>query len=319
MNALAGLLEGIVAHPLEEDRYHVLADWLEEHDDPHRAELLRLHRQLLASCTTPELPQRTGWQARLVRLLEQGVRPCLPQRTTTLPGGASITFSFLPPGTFLMGSPPSEKDREEDETQHRVTLTKGFFLAVTSVTQAQWVALMGSNPSSIKGADRPVERVSWKDCQEFCERLSQQDGKAYRLPTEAEWEYACRAGTTTPFSFGETITADQANCRCGNGPSHTGRQGLSRKQTTSVGSFPANAWGLFDMHGNVWEWCQDWYGLYPSSDTTDPQGQNSAKSRVLRGGSWDYVAEDCRAACRNGLAPSGRSNSYGFRLCFPVD
>jgi len=319
MNTLAGLLEGIVASPLEEERYLILADFLEENDDPRRAELLRLHRQLLATCTTPELPQRTGWHARLVELLGQGVQPCLPQRTTLLPGGgATITFSFIPPGVFLMGSPFGEEERDDEEIQHRVTLTQGFFLGVTPVTQAQWRAVMGSDPSSFKGADRPVESVSWEECQEFCKLLSQRDGKPYRLPSEAEWEYACRAGTTTPFSFGETLSTDQVNYD-GNDPYSTGLKGVFRKQTTPVGSFPANAWGLFDMHGNVWEWCQDWYGPYPESDIKDPQGPNSGESRVLRGGSWYSGAEHCRAASRNWSVPGYRGNYIGFRVCFRLD
>ncbi len=318
MNTLAGLLEGIVAHPLQEDRYLVLADWLEEHDDPRRAELLRLHRQLLASCTTPELPQRSGWQARLVELLGQGVRPCVPQRTTPLSIGTAITFSFIPPGIFLMGSPRSEEERDDDETQHRVTLTQGFFLGVTPVTQAQWRTVMGSDPCSFQGDNRPVERVSWEECQEFCKRLSQQDRKPYRLPTEAEWEYACRAGTNTPFFFGETINTDQVNYD-GNGPYGTGRMEVYRKETTPVSNFPANAWGLYDIHGNVWEWCQDWYGAYPASDQKDPQGPNSGEARVLRGGSWENYAWSCRAARRDGSAPGNRSNFIGFRVCFRLD
>ncbi len=318
MNTLAGLLEGIVASPLEEDRYLILADWLEENDDPRRAELLRLHRQLLATCTTPELPQRTGWQARLLELLGQGVQPCLPQRTTPLPGGTAITFSFIPPGVFLMGSPFGEEERDDDESQHRVTLTQGFFLGVTPVTQAQWRAVMGSDPSYFKGANRPVENTSWEDGQEFCQRLSQQDGKPYRLPTEAEWEYACRSGTTTPFSFGETISTDQVNYN-GKYPYGTGRKGAYRKETTAAGSFPTNAWGLFDMHGNVWEWCQDWFGPYPESDVIDPQGQNSGDSRVLRGGSWGSYATQCRAAIRSVNAPGYRYNYIGFRVCFRLD
>jgi len=318
MNTLAGLLEGIVASPLEEERYLILADWLEENDDPRRAELLRLHRQLLATCTTPEVPQRTGWHARLVELLGQGVQPCLPQRTTPLPGGPAITFSFIPPGVFLMGSPLGEEERDDDEIQHGVTLMRDFFLGVTPVTQAQWRTVMGSDPSSFKGDDRPVENVSWEECQDFCKRLSQQDGKPYRLPSEAEWEYACRAGTTTPFSFGATINTDQVNYN-GDYPYGTGRKGVYREETTPAGSFPANAWGLFDMHGNVWEWCQDWYGPCPESDIKDPQGPNSGESRVLRGGSWGGDATGCRAACRSRYAPRHRFGSIGFRVCFRQD
>src|SRR5262249_26689915 len=158
-----------------------------------------------------------------------------------------------------------EEGRSDDEVQHRVTLTGGFFLGVHQVTQAQWQMVMGSKPSRFKGENLPVERVSWDDCQEFCKRLAERDGKRYRLPTEAEWGYACRAGTATPFPFGETISPDQANY----GGYYTygkGKEGVYRQKTTPVGSFPANAWGLFDMHGNVYEWCEDWYGPYQSED-----------------------------------------------------
>ncbi len=300
-------------------RYLVLSDWLEENDDPRRAELLRLHRQLLATCCVPDRhPERVGWQARLVELLEQRVQPCWPQQSTTLTYGQALSFAFLPPGSFLMGSPTSEKERFDDETQHRVNLTKGFFLAVTQVTQAQWRAVIGSDPSFFKGDDRPVEQVSWEDCQEFCKRLSQQDGKPYRLPTEAEWEYACRAGTTSPFHFGETISTEQVNYD-GNYPYGSGRKGKYRKETTPVGSFPANAWGLHDMHGNVWEWCNDWFGPYPKSDIKDPQGPESGDARVLRGGSWSNGAKYCRAAYRGRVAPGSRDYYIGFRVCFRQD
>ena len=171
-----------------------------------------------------------------------------------------------------MGSPKEEKERKDDEIQHKVTLTKGFYMGVYTVTQEQWQEVMGNNPSHFKGEKNlPVEHVSWDDCQEFIKKLREKDKKPYRLPTEAEWEYACRAGTTTPFHFGETISTDQANYN-GNFTYGNGKKGVYREKTTPVGSFPANAWGLHDMHGNVWQWCQDWYGDYPQKDVVDPQG-----------------------------------------------
>ena len=198
-----------------------------------------------------------------------------------------MKFAWIPPGSFLMGSPLDEEDRSDNETQHKVTLTKGFYLGVHQVTQEQWQAIMGNysptacrvmaqgltqeqwqaimgnNPSNFKGErNLPVENVSWEDCQVFLKRLSEMDCALYRLPTEAEWEYACRAGTTTPFYFGETISTDQVNYD-GGYPYGKGKKGVCRRKTTPVGSFPANAWGLYEMHGNGNEWCQDRYGDYP--------------------------------------------------------
>src|SRR3954453_17340709 len=171
MILLDGLLDAIVADPLAEDRFLVLADWLEENDDPRRAELLRLHRRLLAACCVPEeYPERAEWHAKVVELIGQGVRPCVPQRTVVLGEGVEMGFSFIPPGSFLMGSPPGEEERNDDEVLHRVELTKGFWLGIYPVTQGQWKTVMGSNPSEFQGDDRPVERVYWNDCRAFCER-----------------------------------------------------------------------------------------------------------------------------------------------------
>ena len=190
-----------------------------------------------------------------------------------------MKFVWIPPGSFMMGSPKEEIGREKrhngqkgaDETQHKVTLTKGFYMGVYTVTQEKWQAVMGNNPSKYKAEKNlPVEMVSWHDCQEFIKKLREKDKKAYRLPSEAEWEYACRAGTTTPFHFGETISTDQANY---NGdPYGKEKKGVYRAKTTPVGSFPANAWGLYDMSGNVWQWCDDWFGDYPQKDVVDPTG-----------------------------------------------
>jgi len=157
-------------------------------------------------------------------------------------------------------------------------------MGIHLVTQEQWNAIMPFNPSEFKGEKNlPVETVSWDACQDFVKKLRDKDRKAYRLPTEAEWEYACRAGTTTPFCFGDTIFTDQANYD-GNKTYGNGEKGVFRQKTTPVGSFPANAWGLHDMAGNVWQWCQDWHGAYPQNDVVDPQGSNAGPYRVLRGG-----------------------------------
>ena len=232
-----------------------------------------------------------------------------------------MKFVWITPGSFMMGSPKEEKERQADgtdETQHKVTLTKGFYMGVYAVTQEQWQEVMDKNPSEFKGENCPVEMVSWEDCQEFIKKLREKDKEAYRLPTEAEWEYACRAGTTTPFHFGETISTDQANFN-GEIVYGKGKKGFCRKKTTPVDTFPANAWGLHDMHGNVFQWCQDWYSEYPENDVVDPQGPKKGEVRVLRGGSWDIHPDICRSACRSRNEPGHRFNALGFRLCFCVD
>ena len=241
-----------------------------------------------------------------------------------------MKFAWIPPGTFLMGSPTEEKHRNPIEIPHKVTLTKGFYMGVHPVTQDQWLKVMGGkNPSGFdkeKMSDKeklsaaeklllPVESVSWNDCQEFIRKLQEMDMKPYRLPTEAEWEYACRAGTTTPFHFGETISPDQANYD-GDFVYGDGKKGPRRQRTTPVGSFPANAFGLHDMHGNVYQWCQDWYGDYPPRDVTDPKGPEKGLARVLRGGSWKSNPLSCRSAERLRYEPGTRFHLYGFRVCF---
>ena len=230
-----------------------------------------------------------------------------------------MKFVWIRPGNFVMGSPKEEKLRRDDETQHKVTLTKGFYMGVYTVTQEQWQAVMGKNPSKFKGEKNlPVETVSWDDCQEFVKKLRGKDKKLYRLPTEAEWEYACRAGTKTPFYFGDTISTDQANYN-GNFTYGNGKKGVNREKTTPVGSFPANAWGLHDMHGSVFQWCQDVYGEYPQKDVVDPTGAEKGQWRMLRGGSWGVVPVACRSAWRFWSVPGYRDDGFGCRLCFCLD
>jgi len=224
-----------------------------------------------------------------------------------------MKFVWIPPGTFVMGSPATEEGRGSDETQHQVTLSQGSFLGTELVTQAFWMEVMGTNPSRFEGDDLPVEQVSWDDCQEFLRVLSEHDGQQYRLPTEAEWEYACRAGTTTPFTFGKTISTEQVNFN-GDDPYGTGKQRGYCERTTPVGNFPANAWGLHDMHGNVWEWCADWYGEYPREAVVDPQGPAKGRSRVLRGGSFGSLAPNTRSALRMHHSTSYRADTLGLRL-----
>ena len=187
----------------------------------------------------------------------------------------------------------------------------------TQVTQKQWEAMMGYNPSNLDGDnqfnrdDLPVELVSWDDCQKFCNKCTEL-GLPVQLPTEAQWEYACRAGSTTAFFWGNVLNGDKANCD-GNYPYGTKTEGEYVEMTTPVGYYEANAWGLYDMHGNVAEWCQDWYGDYPSGSVTDPTGPLSGSFRVYRGGSWCHTAAHCRSAYRLRDEPSFRRNVLGFR------
>jgi len=217
-----------------------------------------------------------------------------------------MEFVYIPPGTFMMGSPSNEKDRDKDERQHRVRLTRGFYMQTTEVTQRQWKAVMGSNPSRFKGDDLPVERVSWNDAQKFIRNLNRREGgDKYRLPTEAEWEYACRAGTTTRFYFGDSES------RLGE---YAWYRNNSGGRTHQVAEKKPNAWGLYDMHGNVWEWCRDWYGDYPSGSVTDPKGPSGGSDRVIRGGSWNNKPRHVRSAYRGRNVPGSRNPYLGFRL-----
>ena len=226
------------------------------------------------------------------------------ERMTVTIKDVEYAFRWCPPGKFMMGSPLNEANRFDGERQHEVTLSRGFWMLETEVTQAMWEGVMGKNLSYFKGAKLPVESVSWYDCQEFIKKLNDLKvapaGYKFSLPTEAQWEYACRAGTTTPFHFGDTLTQKQANFR--------------GDQTRDVGSYPANVWGLKDMHGNVWEWCLDWYEDYPGGAVTDPTGAERGSSRVIRGGSWDNDAQNCRSAYRNRYDPAYGNDNVGLRL-----
>ena len=205
----------------------------------------------------------------------------------------------------MMGSPSNEKDRDSDETQHRVTLSKGFYLQTTEVTQAQWKAVMGSsNPSHFKGDDLPVEQVSWNDAQDFIQKLNAKEGThVYRLPTEAEWEYACRAGTKTAYYWGSSMDGD-----------YCWYNSNSSSKTHPVAQKRSNDWGLYDMSGNVWEWCSDWRGSYPSGFVTGPQGPSSGPTWVLRGGSWTGFPWYCRSAACLRVDSDHAVNYGGFRI-----
>ena len=236
-----------------------------------------------------------------------------PTRQLDLGGGLQLELILIQAGTFLMGSPASEAERSSDETQHEVTLTQPFYLGKYPVMQAQWRAVMGNNPSHFRGDNLPVEMVSWEDAQSFCQKVRQKTGQAFCLPTEAQWEFACRAGTSTPFHFGRILNSTQANC-AGNHPYGTTQKGPYLEKTSPVGSYPANAWGLHDMHGNVWEWCQDRYGDYRRQSVIDPRGPEVASSCVNRGGCWGSEAANCRSASRGRDVSSRRFNWNGFRL-----
>ena len=228
--------------------------------------------------------------------------------------GVRHDFRWIEPGTFTMGSPKNEPERDDDETQHEVTLTEGFWLAETTVTQALWEVVMGDNPSHFKGERLPVEQVSWNDTQRFITKMNGMKPELQMcLPTEAQWEYCCRAGTSTPFYFGEQINSDLVNFN-GNHPYNNGSKSEYRRKTVEVKSLPPNDWGLYEMHGNVLEWCRDWFGTYPARQVVDPQGTDSGSSRVLRGGSWINGGGYCRSVYRYYYDPGNRGNSIGFRL-----
>jgi formylglycine-generating enzyme required for sulfatase activity len=230
-----------------------------------------------------------------------------------------MVLVLIPAGKFTMGSPPGEAGRESQERQHRVTISRPYYLGRFEVTQKAWVAVMGSNTSHFQDPSdmRPVEMVTWFDAQEFLERLSRRAHRRFRLPTEAEWEYACRAGTTTAYATGARLTASQANFNA-RYPLPGDQAGPARDTTTPVGSFAPNAWGLYDMHGNVWEWCADWHCPYADGDAVDPFGECDTPFRVIRGGSWHFDAASARSALRYTHRPQDRGMSLGFRVAMDV-
>jgi formylglycine-generating enzyme required for sulfatase activity len=238
---------------------------------------------------------------------------------------------LIPGGTFIMGSLPEELEHQEDESPQHFVTVQPFFMGKYQVTQAQWRFVaqlpqvnreLEQDPSHFKGDNRPVESVSWEDAVEFCDRLSQYTGRTYRLPSEAEWEYACRAGTTTPFHFGQTITTDLANYD-GESTYGDGVEGVNRGETTEVGSFGvANNFGLYDMHGNLDEWClDDWHDNYKDAPTdgcawfsSDDKLSDKSGRAVLRGGSWFNVPQSCRSACRVSNLRDNHDGNLGFRV-----
>ncbi|MBI3852490.1 MAG: formylglycine-generating enzyme family protein [Verrucomicrobia bacterium] len=255
-------------------------------------------------------------------------------RAVSVPAPADTNLVFIQPGTFTMGSPTNEAERVSDEVQHLVTISRGFWMGKYLVTQGDYLSLMATNPSYFTSANgysddltRPVETVSWLDATNYCTLRTQQEraggliptNYAYRLPTESEWEYAARAGTTTAFYLGSGLYSGQANL---DGQYEYEASvgtidipgGIYLQQTTPVGSYAANGWGLYDMIGNVWEWCQDWRGAYPAGTAADPQGPAAGVNRVVRGGAWYNRARFCRSAYRGADAPGSGDNYNGFRV-----
>jgi uncharacterized protein (TIGR02996 family) len=322
-DAIAQLLAALHADPADATAWLALADALEEAGQPLRAELVRLSRSLDGVKRDRKRPQR---ERRLRELLAEGVEPCVPRVANTI----GMVLVLIPPGTFLMGSPENEPSRWSDEgPRHEVQITRPFYLGVFTVTQCEYQAVMGNNPSYFSpegtGKNRvaglftdrlPVECVDWDDCVAFCERLSalakeKKAKRTYRLPTEAEWEYACRAGTSTATHFGKTLSSSQANFD-GNRP-YGGQKGVDLKRPSVVGSYKPNALGLYDVHGNVWEWCNDWFDgdTYRTTPRIDPRGPDSGTHRVMRGGSWKNDGFYLRSSHRGWSTADER---IGFRV-----
>ncbi len=272
-------------------------------------------------------------QASILRILGEPSDPALTGTkaasfpTNAIPSeaepiGRPVGFVWIKPGTFLMGSPKMEQERGKNEgPQTLVTIAKGFWMGRHEVTQAEFQLVMGGDRSQFKGESLPMESVSWFNATNYCRRLSLREKAAghlppgywFRLPTEAEWEYACRAGKISAYAFGSSLSSTKANFN-GNHPYGGALKGPNVDATTPVGSYPPNAWGLYDMHGNVWEWCLDWYGPYPGGEVTDPKGPATGFKRVVRGGNWFLMGRYCRSADRMYDFPGSKDASLGFRV-----
>ncbi len=303
-------------------------------------EMICAKREEVRTILANRLPNAHGPQrAALLKLLAgniAGVVPLPDLGPAAAVSTAGLLLARVPAGSFVMGSPVTEAGRKETESQHTVTLSRSLFMSVTEVTQEQYERVMEINPANNSSCGRncPVENVSWHNAVEFCNRLSQLDGftpcyrgqddetvcdfsaDGYRLPTEAEWEYACRAGTTTPFNTGNAITMDQANFNIVPPVNPAVPPDDYPHRTLPTGRYMPNAWGLLDMHGNVWEWCWDWDDdtYYSNSPDMDPSGPEAGQRRIIRGGSWNNTAEQVRSALRFRSSPRGRVDNVGFRV-----
>jgi uncharacterized protein (TIGR02996 family) len=325
-----GFLQALHDDPADETTWLALADWLEESGQPDRAELVRIGRALRRQPVMRRSRERIRLEARLIELLGAGARPVVPDLVNSI----GMRLALIPAGRFRMGSPLSEVGRADSEgPMHEVEISRPFYLGVFPVTQAQFQRVLRLRPSlfrrsgagryRVRGLDTanfPVEMVSWPIAKAFCRALSQrrderQAGRVYRLPTEAEWEYACRAGTMTAYHFGAAAALHQANFD-GRPLYGAALSELTLGRPSPVGSFLPNAWGLYDMHGNVWEWVGDWYGsdYYASSPRSDPTGSQRGKDRLMRGGAWSTTPDACRSATRGWIDPYHANHETGFRV-----
>jgi uncharacterized protein (TIGR02996 family) len=290
MDTRETLLAAIHADPGDQLAWQALADHLEESDEPERAELLRLHLRLTRDW---EVPQRPELEARAQKLIAGGVVPFMPQLIFPL-GKSTLVASLIPPGRFRM---------DDHHHRPRVTISRPFYLGIYPVTQAQWRAVLRKRPSGFVGGHRPVEQTSYDDCLNFCARLSEMIGRRVRLPSEAEWEYACRAGTTTAYHSGDSesdlkrVAARRPDRKAG--------------QTHTVGRKQPNGWGLYDLHGNVWEWTSDAEGPLPADLSVDPVNNSFTSIRICKGGSYGNLV---RAGGRTGFMAGGRNDYIGCRV-----
>jgi uncharacterized protein (TIGR02996 family) len=345
----AAFLSAIHEAPADDVAWLACADWLDDAGQSDRAELVRLTRRLRVLPTMEPTVERVSAEVRVAALLNAGVRPIVPEIVNDL----GMRFALIPPGRFRMGSSAREqngvetsrqvedarayyRERGLEETAHEVQLTRVVYLGVYPVTQRQYEVVTGINPSYFSRGgpgnakvkditdaelgDFPVDSVSWEDAQRFLKVLNaQSDARekswGYRLPTEAEWEYSCRGGgiSSTPFHVGDSFSSYYANFN-GNYPYGGAEKGPYLGRTCAVGSYGPNALGLYDMHGNVWEWCQDWHAPYAGGPETDPSGPPDGEYRVIRGGAFNYPGWFCRAAHRFGYSPQDQLASVSFRI-----
>jgi uncharacterized protein (TIGR02996 family) len=308
------ILQALHDNPADEASWRALTDCLEETGQERRAELLRLHRSLRSA---PQGPERSAAEVRIHSLLAEGVRPCVPVLTNSI----GMELALIPAGTFQMGS-PADDTPDDEHPLHEVEITRPFYLGLYLVTQEQFRRVTGSNPTQfrrVKGCAArrlPVDTLTWNLARSFTETLSalpaeKEAGRVYRLPTEAEWEHACRAwfSPTWTFHCGDTLSSTQANIN--------GRDGLPfLRRPTEGGSYPPNAWGLYDLHGNLAEWCSDWYHAryYARSRREDPRGPRSGTTRILRGGAWGDGPVSCRTSRRIHFLPSTTHDALGMRV-----